>query len=168
MDKLGLFWYFKIDTFAHTIRKGWPCLLWYLEVAKTGNDRVTFLKGTNFPYSSAVKYWPAMQEIQKSWFPFPHQEDPLEEVNDQKKRCKTWELQVKFYPGQNEDCSLRGSSSDSSERLVQSSNGEKSIYKVLVKGEFNTMKHSLYERVFFSFFFSHEDLISPWRNSVLL
>ena len=35
--------------------------------------------------------------------------------------------------------------------------GGKSIYKVLVKGEFNTMKHSFYKR----FFVSHEDLMSP-------
>ena len=47
--------------------------------------------------------------------------------------------------------------SDSSERLLQSGSGEKTIYKVLVKGEFNTMKHSFYKR----FFVSHEDLMSP-------
>ena len=62
-----------------------------------------------------------------------------------------------FYWGQNEDCSLGGSISDSSERLLQSGNGGKSIYKVLVKGEFNTMKHSVYKR----FFVSCEDLMSP-------
>ena len=33
----------------------------------------------------------------------------------------------------------------------------RSIYKVLVKGEFSTMKHSFYKR----FFVSHEDLMSP-------
>ena len=59
--------------------------------------------------------------------------------------------------GKNEDCSLRGSISDSSERLLQSSSGGKSIYKVLVKEEFNTMKPSIYKR----FFVSHEDLMSP-------
>ena len=64
---------------------------------------------------------------------------------------------VKFYWGQNEDCSPRGSISDSSERLLQRSSGGKSIYKVLVKGEFNTIKHSFYKR----FFASHEDLMSP-------
>ena len=46
--------------------------------------------------------------------------------------------------------------SDSFERLLQSGSGRESIYKVLVKGEFNTMKHSFYKR----FFVSHEDLIS--------
>ena len=65
-----------------------------------------------------------------------------------KKRCTTWELWVKFYLGQNEDCSLRGSTSDLSESLLQSGSGGKSIYKVLVKGEFNTMKHSFYKRFF--------------------
>ena len=50
------------------------------------------------------------------------------------KRCTTWELQAKFYLGQNEDCSPGGSISDSSERLLQSGNGGRSIYKVLVKG----------------------------------
>ena len=63
--------------------------------------------------------------------------------------------ELKFYLGQNEDCSLGGSISDSSERLLQSSSGGKSMYKVLVKGEFNTMKHSIYKK----FFVSHEDLI---------
>ena len=30
--------------------------------------------------------------------------------------------------------------------LLQSGSGGKSIYKVLLKGEFNTMKHSFYKR----------------------
>ena len=81
-----------------------------------------------------------------------------------KKRCTTWELWVKFYWGQNEDCSPGGSISDSSERLLQSGSGGKSIYNVLVKGEFNIMKHSIYKR----FFVSHEGLMSPWRDLVLL
>ena len=45
----------------------------------------------------------------------------------------------KFYLGQKEDCSLGGSLSDGPERLLQSGSGGKSIYKVLVKGKFNTM-----------------------------
>ena len=45
--------------------------------------------------------------------------------------------------GQNEDCSPGGSISDGSERLLQSGSGGKSMYKVLVKAEFNTMKHSI-------------------------
>ena len=51
--------------------------------------------------------------------------------------------------GLNEDCSPGGSISNSSERLLQSGSGGKSIYKVLVKGDFNAMKHSF------------EDLMSP-------
>ena len=47
----------------------------------------------------------------------------------------------KFYLGQNEDCSWGGSISDSSEGLLQSSSGGKSIYKVLIKGEFKSMKN---------------------------
>ena len=58
---------------------------------------------------------------------------------------------------QNEDYSLTGSISDSSERLLQNGSGGESIYKVLVKGEFNAMKHSFYKRLFVS----HEDLMSP-------
>ena len=45
-----------------------------------------------------------------------------------------------FYWGQNEDSSLGGNISDSSERLLQSGSGERSIYKVLVKWEFNTVR----------------------------
>ena len=63
-----------------------------------------------------------------------------------KNRCTSWELWVKFYLGQNEGHSLGGSISDSSERVLQSGNGGKSIYKVLVKGEYNAMKHSFYKR----------------------
>ena len=59
--------------------------------------------------------------------------------------------------GQNEDCSLGGSISESSESLLQSGSGGKSIYKVLEKGEFNTLKHSFYKRVSVS----HEGLMSP-------
>ena len=40
-------------------------------------------------------------------------------------------------------------------RVLQSGSGGKSIYKVLVKGEFNPMKHSIYKR----FFVSHESLM---------
>ena len=47
--------------------------------------------------------------------------------------------------------------SESSERLLLSGSGGRSIYKVLVKGEFNTIKHSFYKRLFVS----HEDLMSP-------
>ena len=75
-----------------------------------------------------------------------------------KKGYTVWELWVKFYLEQNDDCCLGCNISDSSERLLQRSSGGRSIYKVLMKGEFNTIKHSFYK----SFFVSHEDLMSPW------
>ena len=52
---------------------------------------------------------------------------------------------------------LGGSISDSSERLLSSGSVGKTIYKVSVKGEFNTMKHSFYKRVFVN----NEDMVSP-------
>ena len=64
---------------------------------------------------------------------------------------------LSFLWGQNEDCSLGESISDSSERLLQSCSGTKSICKAFMKGEFSTMRHSFYKR----FFVSHEDLMSP-------
>ena len=67
-----------------------------------------------------------------------------------------FEWRVKFYLGQKEDCSPGGSISDSSERLLQSGLGGKSIYKALEKEEFDTTKHSFYKR----FFVSYEDLMS--------
>ena len=48
--------------------------------------------------------------------------------------------------GQNEDFGPRGNISDSSERLLQNGSRSRSIYKVLVKGEFNAVKHSFYKR----------------------
>ena len=47
MAKLGFFWYFKIDVFVCTVRKGRPCLLWYLEASKRGINRETSLQETN-------------------------------------------------------------------------------------------------------------------------
>ena len=51
---------------------------------------------------------------------------------------------------------MGGIFSDSSERLLPRGSGARSIYKVLMKVEFNTMKHSLYKR----FFAIHEELMS--------
>ena len=50
-------------------------------------------------------------------------------------------VKLKFYLGQNEDCSTGDSTLDSSERLFQRDSGGRSIYKVLMKVEFNTIKH---------------------------
>ena len=57
--------------------------------------------------------------------------------------------------GRNEDYRLGGRTSDSSEGLPQSGGGGRSMYKVLVKGEFNAIKHSFSKR----FLANHEDLI---------
>ena len=63
-----------------------------------------------------------------------------------KKRCTTWELWVKFYLGQNKDDSPGDSTSVSSERLLQrGSGGRRSLYIILVKGEFSAVKCLLYK-----------------------
>ena len=66
-----------------------------------------------------------------------------------------YKLRVKFYLGQNEDCSPGDNISDSLGTLLPSSSGGRPIYKVLVKGEFNIIKHSFYKRLV-----SHGDLMS--------
>ena len=76
------------------------------------------------------------------------------------KRCTMWELWVKFCLRLNEDCSLGDSTSDSSERLIQSGNGGWSVYKILLKREFSAIKCLFYER----FSASHKELMSPWRG----
>ena len=76
------------------------------------------------------------------------------------KRCTAWELQVKFYLGQNEDCSLGDSTS---ERLLQRGSGGRSIYKVFEKGEFKAIKRLLYKR----FSASHKELMSSRRDLVI-
>ena len=50
-------------------------------------------------------------------------------------------VKIKFYLGQNEDCSTGDSTLDSPERLFQRDSGGGSICKVWVKVEFNTIKH---------------------------
>ena len=47
---------------------------------------------------------------------------------------------------QNEDCSPRDSTSESFERMLHRGSGGRSIYKILVKGEFNAIKCLLYKR----------------------
>ena len=44
------------------------------------------------------------------------------------KRCTIWEFWVKFYLGQNQDCSPGAGTSDSSERLLQRGSRTRSIY----------------------------------------
>ena len=49
---------------------------------------------------------------------------------------------------------------DSSERLLQRGSGERSVYKILVKRELNTMKCLCHKR----FSASHEELMLSWRD----
>ena len=56
------------------------------------------------------------------------------------KKMHSVRVWVKFYLGQNEDCSPGESTSDSSEKLLQSSSGGRSIYKISGKGEFSATK----------------------------
>ena len=62
-----------------------------------------------------------------------------------------------FIWGKMQTAAREAASQIALKRLLQSGSGGKSIYKVLVKGEFNAMKHSICKR----FFVSHEGLMSP-------
>ena len=52
------------------------------------------------------------------------------------KKMTMWELWVKFYLRQNENCSLVDRTSSSSEKLLQRGSGGRSKYVILAKGEF--------------------------------
>ena len=56
------------------------------------------------------------------------------------------DVRAKFYLRQNKDCSRGYRSSDSSEKLLQRGSRGKSIFKILVKGEFNAIKCLLCKR----------------------
>ena len=77
-----------------------------------------------------------------------------------KKDVQLESCELSFIWGQNEDCSPGVSISERSERLLPSGSGRRSIYKVLVNGEFNIMKHSFYKKLFVS----HKDLISTMKG----
>ena len=68
-----------------------------------------------------------------------------------------WEVQIKFYWGQNEDFRLEDSISESSEVV-----GKVNIYDIS-EGEFNAVKHLFYKR----FSASHQELTSSWMDLVL-
>ena len=67
------------------------------------------------------------------------------------KKCTTWELRVKFCLGQNEDCSPRDSTSDSSEKLLQRGSGEGQYVWDFGEGEVHTIKHIFSQKVSTSF-----------------
>ena len=56
-------------------------------------------------------------------------------------QCQQKDARAEVYLGQNEDCSLEESTSDSSEKLLQRGSMGRSIYIMLVKGEFSAIKH---------------------------
>ena len=60
-----------------------------------------------------------------------------------------------FIWGKMQTAAREAASQIALKRLLQSGSGRKSIYKVLVKGEFNAMKQSFYKRLFVS----HKDLV---------
>ena len=80
-----------------------------------------------------------------------------------KKNCTRWELWVKFYLGQNADCSLAESISDSSEKLLQRVKGGRSIYMWFWWKGVLTVKHIF----LWNISVSHKEQMSPWRNLVL-
>ena len=63
------------------------------------------------------------------------------------KKCTTWELWVKVYLRQNEDCSPGDSPSDSSEKVLHRGGGEVSIYVILMGRWVHTVKHTFWPKV---------------------
>ena len=78
-----------------------------------------------------------------------------------KKKCTMWVLWVKLYVGQNGDCSLGASTSDSSEKLLQISKGEGNCMCNFDEGVIHAIKH-----IFFllKVSASHQEQSSPWRT----
>ena len=86
------------------------------------------------------------------------------------KKYTTWELQVKFYLGQNEDCIPEESTSDSSERLLKRGRGKGQYVCDFGEGGIQTMEYIFFQKVSTSFMkisVSHEEQSSPWRILVL-
>ena len=63
-----------------------------------------------------------------------------------KKDLQLESSELSFIWGKMRTAAQEAAISDSSERLLQSGSGGKSIYKVSVKGEFKAMKHPFYKR----------------------
>ena len=80
-------------------------------------------------------------------------------------------MQVKFYLGQNEDCSQGDSTSDSSEKLLQrGGDGGGQNISDLGERKIHTIKHIFFQKVSASLVklsASHEEQSSPWRILVL-
>ena len=83
------------------------------------------------------------------------------------KKCTVSELQVKFYLGQNEDCSPGDSTSDSSERLLQRGRGERQYICDFGKGGVCAIKHIFSVESFcwcHDTSASHEKQSSSWED----
>ena len=92
---------------------------WSDLLAVQGSSPALQFEGIN---SSAVclLYGPALTPVHDYWR--NHSFDCIDLST--KSRCTTWELWVKFYLGQNEDCRPGGSTSDSSENCSKLAVGE--------------------------------------------
>ena len=73
-----------------------------------------------------------------------------------KKEAQHESCELSFIWGQNEDCSPGGSSQIALRGLLQRGSRGRSINKISVKGEFNSIKCLVYKR----FSATHEDLMS--------
>ena len=82
---------------------------------------------------------------------------------DLKKKSTTWELWVKFYLGQNEDCSPGDGIPDSSGKLLRGGGEKVRIYVILVKGVYMQLSIYFLQKVSPSY----EEQSSPWRILVL-
>ena len=81
-----------------------------------------------------------------------------------------WELWVKFYLGQNEDCSLGDSTSDSSEKLLQTGSGKGQYICDFGEGGIHATKHVFFQKFSASLMklsASHKEQSSPQRILVL-
>ena len=64
---------------------------------------------------------------------------------------------VKFSLGQNEDCSLGDSTSDSFEKLLKSASTERSVYVIFGEGGLHAIKHVFCQKAATSLFSSHKE-----------
>ena len=78
-------------------------------------------------------------------------------IADSKKDIQLESCELSFIWGKMRTSALEATSQIALRDCSQRGSGGKSIYEVLLKGEFNIMNHSIYKR----FFVSHEDLMSP-------
>ena len=90
----------------------------------------------------------------------------MEAVVSFKKNAWNKKSQVKFYLGQNEDCSLGDSTLDSSEKLLQRSGvlGEVKITSVILVREVYMQSNTYFFKKVAA---SHGELSSPWKILVL-